>query len=846
MIRHMCIALAVTFVLGAVAPRAHVATAGSSELPGRLPDGRTRLANGWFLSPAGRQVKVGDFPQRVCASPDGRWAVVSHSDYGKYGLSIVDLGSARRVQDVSLASGWFGVTFLAHGTRIAAAGGLTNRIYLYDFTGGRAQLADSITLGVPWSAGGQYPQGRVVDYGAGAIWPTGLSADDATQRLYAVSRLDTSLYVLDLESRSVLRRVVLPAVPYTCLVSLRGDRIFVSLWGGAGVAIVDASSLEVSRVVAVGDHPCEMVEAPDGARLFVANANHNTVSVLDLREGRVSETLTSAPDPRAPAGSTPDAVALDRDGRRLYVADADNNCLAVLDVSRPGRTRPLGFIPTGSYPTGVAVLPEQGTILVSNGKGMGSGPSSTAPPDTGSWCGYLLYGPGGRGSLSIVPRPDAGALARGTRQVMANTPAAADPETRSAARGPIPDRVGRPSPIRHVFYVFKENRSYDNVFGDLPRGNGEPSLCIFGADVTPNHHALARGYVLLDNTYCDADGSADGHNWGMAAYASDYVTKSVGVSPIYDYEGGNPLVYPSSGYLWDACRRHGVSFRSYGEFVFNPDDPQDTVRAGIPGLEGHVAPRYRGYDTAYSDLDRYRAWLKEFDRYERDGDLPQLSIIRLPNDHTEGTCTGRPTPRAHVAENDLALGLMVERISHSRYWKESVIFVIEDDAANGPDHVDAHRTVALVIGPYVRRGAVDSHLYTNAGVLRTIELILGLPPMSQFDAAARPLTASFTMTPDLTPFRHEEARVDISETNLAGAYGQERCDRMDFRVADAVPPDDLNEILWRDARGAGAPMPPLVRGAFASRFASLPDPDHKPDRASGGGRHRLHAGTRRM
>jgi YVTN family beta-propeller protein len=823
MIRRLSIALSVALVLAGLAtPPPSSSAASARELPGRLPDGRTRLANGWMLSPAGRQVKVGDFPQRVCVSPDEHWAVVSHSDYGRAGLTVVDLLSSRRAQDIGLASGWLGVTFLAHGTRLAAAGGLTNRIYLYDFVDGRASLADSISLGPPWSAGGQYPQGRIIDYGVGAIWPSGLSADDAAGRLYAVTRLDTALYVLDPASRSVIRRIRLPAVPYTCLVSRRGDRVFVSLWGGAGVALVSVSSLAVEKVVPVGDHPCDMVESPDGARLFVANANRNTVSVLDVNAGRVIETLGSAPDPRSPAGSTPDAVALDRDGRRLYVANADNNCLAVLDVSQAGRTRPLGFIPTGSYPTGVQVLSGRRAILVTNGKGMGSGPSSIAPPDTGSWCRYLLYGPAGRGSLSIIPEPGARALARQTRQVMANTPYVRRPHAEPAADGPspIPDRPGRHSPIRYVFYVFKENRSYDNVLGDLPQGNGDPSLCIFGEDVTPNHHALARRFVLLDNTYCDADGSADGHNWGMAAYSTDYVTKSVGPSPIYDYEGGNPLAYPSDGYLWDACRRHGVSFRSYGEFVFNPDDPRDTVRAGIPGLEGHIAPHYRGYDTGYSDLDRYRAWLEEFDRYDREGGLPQLEIIRLPNDHTEGTCSGRPTPRAHVAENDLALGLMVERISHSRYWKESAIFVIEDDASNGPDHVDAHRTVALVAGPYVRRGHVDSHLYTNAGVLRTIELILGLPPMSQFDAAATPMSASFTPIPDLTPYEHEEARIDINETNLAGAYGQERCDRMDFSVADAAPPDELNEILWRATRGAAAPLPPPVRGAFAVRFAA--------------------------
>jgi YVTN family beta-propeller protein len=819
MSRRTSLVLAFTFALGALAPLPGAAAdPGTGELPGRLPDGRIRLANGWFLSPAGRQVRVGDFPQHVCVSPDERWAVVGHSDYGKCGLTIVDLESARRVQEVDLPSGWLGVTFLAGGARLVASGGLTNRIFLYEFADGRATLADSIALGPPWSAGGQYPQGRTIDYGPGAIWPTGLSADEAHGRLYVVSRLDSALHVIDLASRTVLRRIPLRAVPYTCRVAARGGRVFVSLWDRAAIAVVDGERLEVEREVRVGDHPCEMVEAPDGSRLFVANANENTVSVLDLETGRVTETLTSAPDPLAPVGSTPNALALDRGGLRLYVANADNNCLAVLDVSRPGDTRALGFIPTGYYPTGVVALPGRRTLLVANGKGEGSGPS-TAPPDTSSWCRYLGFGPGGRGSLSIVPEPGARSLARLTRQVIANTPSAS--VSRAAAEvGPIPSRPGGPSPIRHVFYVFKENRSYDDMFGDLPQGNGDSSLCLFGEDVSPNHHALARQFVLLDNTYCDSDGSSDGHNWGMAAYCTDYVTKSAGASPIYDYEGGNPLAYPSGGYLWDACRRRGVSYRSYGEFVFNPDDPRDTVRAGIPGLEGHVAPHYRGFDMATSDLDRYRAWLEEFDRYDRDGDLPRLEIIRLPNDHTEGTCLGRPTPRAHVAENDLALGLMVERISRSRYWRESVILVIEDDASNGPDHVDAHRTVALAIGPYVRRGAVDSHLYTNAGMLRTIELILGLPPMSQFDAAATPMTAAFTATPDLAPYAHREARVDLGETNLAGAYGQERSGRMDFSVADAAPPDELAEVLWRDARGATAAVPPLVRGAFAIRLAA--------------------------
>lgn len=811
-VRAACAALSAVLAL--------VSAAGAGDQPGRLADGSTRLPTGWKLTPGGRWADTGEFPLGLCLSPDGRWAVASCSGSGGAGLAIVDLASARREQSVAIPGTWLGVTFVDGGRRLAAAGGLDNRIYLYDFEAGRARLADSIALGPPYSAGGQYPQGRPMNLGEGAIWPTGLAADDSLGRLYAVTRMDSALYVVDLRARRVLRRVPLGAVPYTCRVARGGARVYASLWSAASVAVVDPERGVVERSIPVGDHPCDLVESPDGGRLFVANANHNTVSIIDLAAGRVRETVVTSVDPRAPTGSTPNAVALDRDGRRLVVANADNNCLAVVDVSRPGRSRPLGFLPVGWYPTAVAVDPASGTIVVTNGKGRGSSPTNLAPPDTGSWCGYLSYPQLPRGGLSILESPDERALAKGSKQVLANMPAAPGARAKRAKDCPIPAAPGKPSPIKYVFYVFKENRTYDQVLGDLPRGNGDPSLCIFGEDVSPNHHALANDFVLLDNTYVEADGSSDGHNWGMAAYSTDYVTKSAGTSPVYDYEGGNPLAYPSGGYLWDACARAGVSYRSYGEYVFNPDDPRDTVVAAVESLKGHVAPGYRGYDTDYSDLDRYAAWLEEFDRFDREGGLPRLSIIRLPNDHTVGTCRDKPTPRAMVAQNDLALGMMVDRISRSRYWKESAVFVIEDDAANGPDHVDAHRTVALVASPWAKRGVVDSRMYTNAGMLRTIELILGLQPMSQFDAGAAPMFDSFTGTPDFTPWTFRPARIDVTEKNVAGAYGQERSERMNWRVADVVPTDEINEILWYDARGPQAWAPPLVRGAFTARLAA--------------------------
>ncbi|HEY6195803.1 MAG TPA: bifunctional YncE family protein/alkaline phosphatase family protein [Candidatus Eisenbacteria bacterium] len=783
--------------------------------PGQLRDGRVRLPNGWYLTPTGMQVKVGDFPLGLAVSPDERLAAVTHSGWHGKGLDLVDLVGARRVQSLALEDTWLGVAFFDGGRQLAVSAGHENRVLLYGIRDGRAALQDSIVVGPRWSAGGQYPQGKSIDYGPGAIWTTGLVADDARGRLYVVSRLDSALNVLDVAARRLRQRVPLGAVPYTCLVSRDGSHVFVSLWSSASVAVLDANSLAITRRIHVGDHPTDLAESSDGARLFVANANENSVAVLDLAEGRLSETLRTSRTPDEPAGNTPDGLALDADAHWLYVANAGADHVAVFDVAEPGRSRALGFVPVGWYPTAARVLPRSHTLVVANGKGLGSAPSTGGDRDTSAWCRYVSYSPDSRGVVSLIARPSPAMLARLTGQVFANTP----PIRRPAPRSPRP-------PIRHVFYVIKENRSYDQVLGDLPRGNGDSTLCLFGERVSPNHHALAREWVLLDNIYCDSDGSADGHNWGMGAYATDYVIKGEPNNRIYDFEGGNPLAYPSAGYLWDLCARHGITYRSYGEFVFNGTTFDDTVRAGVPALEAHTAPHYLGYDTHYSDLDRERAWLEEFDRYDRDGGLPQLSIIRLPNDHTEGTCSGRPTPRAHVAENDLALGLMVERISHSRYWNESLILVIEDDAANGQDHVDGHRTVALAAGPWVRRAAVDHTLYTSCSVLRCIEDVFRLPPMSQFDARANGLEGIFARRPDARPYRHREANLDVNETNLAGAFGQAESDAMDFSVADRVPYEVLNRILWHSVRGAAAPPPPPVRSGFALGLGpAAPDRD---------------------
>jgi DNA-binding beta-propeller fold protein YncE len=782
------------------------------DAPGPIAPGRTRLPNGWSLSPAGRQVPVGDFPLGVAVSPDGRLAAVTNSGWHGKSLDLIDLSSGKRVQAIPLQDAWLGVTFCDRGGSLAVSEGHLNRVLRFAVHGARVAPRDTIAIGPAWSGGGQYPQGKTIDYGPGAIWTTGMVVDDARRRLYVVSRLDSALSVVDLATARVIARARVPGVPYTCALARDGSKAFVSLWSAAGVAVLDAGSLALERVLPTGAHPTDLALTPDGARLFVACANENIVCVVDPSRGRMIERLRTARDANEPAGTTPNALALDPAGRRLYVANAGANHVAVFDVAHTGRSRALGFIPTGWYPTALRWIPTTETFLVANGKGAGSAPSKGGDADTSSWCRYVSYSPNARGSLSIVTAPNDAQLARLTQRVFAGMP-------------PLRPRPRRVPPVRYVFYIIKENRSYDQVLGDLPHGDGDSTLCLFGEAVTPNHHALAREFVLLDHVYCDSDGSADGHNWGMGAYATDYVIKGEPNNRIYDFEGGNPLAYPSQGYLWDLCARHGVSYRSYGEFVFNGPTPRDTVRAGIQGLVGHVAPRYLGYDTRHSDLDRERAWREEFDRYDREGGLPQVSIIRLPNDHTEGTCSGRPTPRAHVAENDLALGRMVDRISHSRYWKESLILIIEDDAANGLDHVDGHRTVALAAGPWVRRRAADHTLYTSCSVLRCIEDVFRLPPMSQFDARVNGFENVFTRTPDFTPYTARDAQVDVEEKNPEGAYGQRDSDAMDFRMADVVPYDRLNEILWYSVRGPLDPYPAPVRSGFMLAATGRPADD---------------------
>jgi YVTN family beta-propeller protein len=626
----------------------------------------------------------------------------------------------------------------------------------------------------------------------------------------------------------------------------RNGLLYVSDWAERVVLVVDPQSLRTVSRIPVGEHPNQIVLHPKDDRLFVACASSNLVSVIDTKTGTVQETIYTALFPQSPEGSTPDALAIAPDGETLFVANADNNCIAVIDIEAPRRSQVKGFIPTGWYPTAVAVSRDGKQLLVGVGKG---NQTASNKPDEARLAEALARpaGEGGykripfphvgttlSGALSIVPMPNEEQLRRHTDQVYRNCPYSDKQLTLapSERKTAIPTKVGEASPIKHVIYIIKENRTYDQVFSDIPRGRRDPSLLMFGEEVTPNHHKLANEYVLLDNLYCNGHVSADGHPWSTMAYNTDYIARNWALTysrrqGIDDDDEGD-LSRAPSGYIWDSCKRNGLTYRSYGEYGGRVSQPDGTFRmeGRVPGLVGHMSPNYdlriEG-KPRMRDTDNVDVFLAEFREYEKNGDLPRFIIMSLGEDHTEGTRPGSPTPQACVASNDLALGRLVEAVSKSKYWPQIAIFVIEDDAQNGPDSVDAHRTIGLVISPYVRRGYLDSTQYATVSMLRTMELILGLPPLSQFDASANPMFNSFTDTPNLTPFQHLPAKINLNARNERTAYGAERSQKMDFTEYDKIDDFELNEILWRSIKGVDAPIPPSVRRAIAYRGIEVPE-----------------------
>jgi phospholipase C len=422
--------------------------------------------------------------------------------------------------------------------------------------------------------------------------------------------------------------------------------------------------------------------------------------------------------------------------------------------------------------------------------------------------------------LSIINEPNEKTLSTYSQVVYKNTPYNKIKESLSDGEknNPIPMKIGDPSPIKHVFYIIKENRTYDQVLGDMPEGNGDPKLCLFGETITPNLHALSREFVLLDNFYVDGEVSADGHNWSMAAYSNDYlektwVTSYGGRGGDYDAEGNRAIANNKNGFIWDYCKRAGISYRTYGEFA-------DDYKPNIPVLKDHFCTYYTSWDQRVRDTTRVGQWKRDFDSLVAINALPQLNTLRIINDHTEGLSKGRPTPYAHVADNDLAIGMFVEYLSKSSVWKESAVFIVEDDAQDGPDHVDAHRTTAYVAGGFVKRHFVDHTMYSTSGMLRTIELILGIPPMSQYDAAATPMFRSFNSKADLTPFNAKPLQTDINAKNEHESVWQRKSEQFDFTKEDRVSAKEFNEVIWKAIKGLDAEVPNPKRAAFVKEIVS--------------------------
>ncbi len=698
-----------------------------------------------------------------------------------------------------------------------------------------------------------------------------LSADE-TQLLVCLSRNNT-LGVLDLRSGQ-MREIPVGVAPFDVVLLPDRSTACVSNWGGrhprsgepaasssgtptlvdrrgvaasGTVSFVDLAAGRVIKEIAVGLHPSDVALLPDGDTLCVANANSDTISLVGISQQAVRQTLPIRPDPALPSGTAPNALAVTPDGKKLLVACGGINALAqvALGATREGlRGRVEGFIPAGWYPG--AVVTDGLHAFVANVKGAGSRKRREQDPAYNSH--------GHQGTLTRVRLPGHSELARWTRQVRedARIPAALRAQERGASgtpAAPVPVRAGEPSVFDHVVYVIKENRTYDQVFGDLPQGNGDPKLCLYGREITPNHHALAEQFVLLDNYYCNGVLSADGHSWSTEGNVTDHLEKAFGgFTRSYTF-GDDPITYSSTGFLWDQALDHGRSFRNYGECDYAEPVPaaatftdifrdwrekQGKIRfrqqIGIERLRRHSCRAYPGWNMKIPDGLRADVFLRELAECEKSGAFPNLTIVYLPSDHTSGTEPGAPTPRAQVADNDLALGRIVEAISRSRFWRRTAIFVIEDDPQDGFDHVDGHRSLCLVVSPYARRGAVVSEFYNQSGVVHTISRILGVPAPNQMTSLSPIMAACFTRRPDFRPYTCLPNRVPLDEMNppisrLSGparhwalASTKQNLDRV-----DAADEDTMNRILWHAAKGVHTPYPAHLAGAHGSGLSLAPE-----------------------
>lgn len=829
----------------------------SIEHVGPLPAGGHLTATLQFLHPAGQSVEFGGRPVCLVLSPDGRTIYAKDNR----GLVVLDAATWQLRQELKFSAGgssWHGLVVTRDGKRLFATSA-QNLLWEVEATpGGKVELGRKLTLPGPGGEGNPAPCGLA------------LSRDES--RAYVCLSRNNSLGIMDLAAGKLLKEMPVGVAPYDVVLFAEGTRAFVSNWGGRRAragdrtarssgtdAVVDERGVASSGTVSVVDleqgseiaqietglHPSDLELDAARGRLYVANANSDTVSVIDATTLAVVETIPVKPDASLAFGSAPNALALSRDGRRLFVANGGNNAVAVVSLAQTagGESSIEGFIPTAWYPGGL--IADGRHLYVANVKGIGS---RNPQKDKKGWNSHNH-----RGTVSKVEISDATSLRVHTRQVIADARVpqmlrAWDKSRGSRKAAPVPQRLGEPSVFDHVVYVIKENRTYDQIFGDLPQGNADPTLCTFGREVTPNHHALAEEFVLLDNYYCNGVLSADGHAWAVEGYATDYLEKSFGGwARSYPFSGDDPLSFAPTGFIWDQVLLQGLSFRNYGEMAKTSPQPRTAkwldiwqdgqAKTGtisfehdiqIETLRRYSCPDSPGWNMRIPDAIRADVFLKEFAEYEQRGDWPNLILIYLPSDHTSGTSPGAPTPRAQVADNDLAVGRIVERISRSRFWPKTCIFVNEDDPQNGFDHVDGHRSICLVVSPYTKRGAVVSQFYNQTSVLHTMSRMFGIAPMNQMVALAPLMTDCFTSKPDFKPYQCRPNQIPLDEMNkdTAELRGDElhwalESLEQDWDEVDRADEDTLNRILWHSVKGVNAPYPVEFAGAHGRGLRKL-------------------------
>ena len=810
-------------------------------LVGLQPDGSILVPTNQYIKPAGFQVYFNGRPVDLALSPNGKWLAVLN----KNSLELIRVGDRTIIQRLPIRKGgsYNGVSFSADGKKIYVSQA-RDHIFIAEMNDDNVlSWVDKVTFSEPEVGGHPVPGGFVLE--------------EQNDKLYTTLNRSNSLAIVKLSDKTI-KEIPVGVAPYE-VVLFSEQKAYVSNWGGrqpkegeatykssksdvlidpetgiannGTVSVVDLEKGEEIKNIEVGLHPTAMVLSPDKEKLFIACANSDIISIIDTKKDTEIGKISVSIDNSLPFGNAPNALEISKDGKYLYVANGTENSICVIDLSN---NKIVGLIPTGWYPGAIIFNKEEDYLIVANTKGIGSRNTKAGQ------YGYNTHNH--MGSISIIPTPDQKQLEMMTETVKENNSFTRmveefnkkGTETKQVA---IPQFPGQKSHFKHVVYIIKENRTYDQVFGDMLQGNGDSSLVHFGREVTPNHHALAEEFILLDNYYCSGVLSADGHQWTDEAYVTDYLEKFFGDFPrSYPYDGGDPLAYSPTGFIWDNVMKHGLTYRNYGEFVDAVIEPKDAsftemyndfldgtskikikAKCNLPQMKPYTCPTYIGFPNKVSDQYRADEFIKELKSFEENGNFPNFIILLLPNDHTSGTKPGLPTPIAAVADNDLALGRIVEAISRSKFWKETCIFVTEDDPQAGLDHVDGHRTVGLVISPYTKRNKVISTNYSQINMFRTIENILGIPPLNKFDLTAEAMKDCFTEKADYKPYTALPNNIPLDQLNpqlhsLSGdaLYWAKKSMEQNLDEYDQIDEDTFNRIIWHSVKGYDVPYPTVA------------------------------------